>query len=87
MKFLVIWYFMQRDVNPAIVKAVLGLRDYAKSLERQGKLESYYHIVGRHGGAWIFDVESNDELDRLIAGMPVYNYAEYHIYPLTEMKE
>ncbi len=87
MKFLVIWYFRLIDINPAIIKSLFDLRAYAKDLKKQGKLESYYHIVGKHGGAWIFDVVSNDELDRLIAGMPVYNYVEYNIYPLTEMKE
>jgi muconolactone delta-isomerase len=86
MKFLVIWYFRLTDINPAIIKGLFDLRAYAKDLKKQGKLELYYHIVGKHGGAWIFDVESNDELDRLIAGMPVYNYVEYNIYPLTEMK-
>jgi muconolactone delta-isomerase len=65
---------------------ISNLQDYAKELEGQMKLERYYHIVGRHGGAWIFDVKSNEELEILLAKMPVYNFAEYEVYPLSEMK-
>ena len=41
--------------------------------------------MGGHGGAWIYDVESNEELERLLALSPVYNFAEYKVYPLAEM--
>ena len=63
-----------------------SLQDYAKELEEQKKLECYYHVVGRHGGVWIFDVKSNEELEVLLAKMPVYNFAKYEVYPLSEMK-
>ncbi len=48
--------------------------------------EARYHIVGKHGGAWIYDVDSNEELERLLALAPVYNFARYDIYPLAEME-
>jgi muconolactone delta-isomerase len=44
-----------------------------------------YHLIGRHGGAWIYDVSSNEELDRLLATAPVYNFAKYEVLPLAEM--
>jgi len=71
---------------PEVAKMISSLQDYAKELEGQKKLECYYHIVGRHGGAWIFDVKSNEELEILLAKMPVYNFAEYDVHPLSEMK-
>ena len=71
---------------PEVAKMISALQDYAKELEGQKKLESYYHIVGRHGGAWTFDVKSNEELEILLAKMPVYNFARYRVYPLSEMK-
>jgi hypothetical protein len=40
-----------------------------------------YHLIGRHGGAWIYDVKSNEELDLLLAMSPVYNYAHYEVLP------
>lgn len=88
MKFLVLWSFQPviRVGLPEVAKMVSNLQDYAKELEGQKKLERYYHIVGRHGGAWIFDVSSNEELEILLAKMPVYNFAEYEVYPLSEMK-
>jgi len=49
--------------------------EYGKKLEAQGKLECRYHLIGRHGGAWIYNVKSNEELDLLLAMAPVYNYA------------
>jgi len=68
-----------------VAKVLTGLRAYAKELHQLGKLEHYYHVVGKHGGAWIFNVESNEELEILLAKMPVYNFAAYTIYPLSEM--
>jgi muconolactone delta-isomerase len=41
--------------------------------------------VGYHGGAWIFDVESNDELEILLAQAPVYNFSHFDVYPLADM--
>ena len=87
MKFLVLWKFQAgiRVGLPEVAKMLSDLRAYAKELREQGKLESYYHIVGRHGGAWIFDVESNQELEILLAKMSVYNFATYNVHVLTEM--
>ena len=88
MKFLVLWSFQAaiRVGLPEVAKMISDLQDYAKELEGQKKLECYYHVVGRHGGAWIFDVKSNEELEILLAKMPVYNFAKYEVYPLSEMK-
>jgi len=44
-------------------------------------------VVGSHGGAWIYKVDSNEELDRLLATSPVYNYATYQVLPLAEMTD
>ena len=88
-KFLVLWNFRStiRAGLPEVAKMISTLQDYAKELEKEGKVERYYHIVGRHGGAWIFDVKSNEELEVLLAKMSVYNFAKYKIYPLSEMKK
>ena len=88
MKFLVLWSFQAgiRVGLPEVAKMISDLQDYARDLEGQKNLESYYHVVGRHGGAWILNVKSNEELEILLAKMPVYNFAKYKIYPLSEMK-
>lgn len=58
---------------------------YAEPLEKQGKVIGRYHIPGSHGGAWIYDVASNEELDMQLARSPVYNFSRYQVYPLAEM--
>ncbi|HEX2986784.1 MAG TPA: muconolactone Delta-isomerase family protein [Chloroflexota bacterium] len=86
MKFLVMWEFAGLGLRPEIVQAVMRMPDYAKKISDQGKLIARYHIVGKHGGAWIYDVASNEELERLLAVAPVYNYVRYDIYPLADME-
>ena len=88
LKFLVLWSFQAgiRVGLPEVAKMLVDLQEYAKQHRKENKLERYYHLIGKHGGAWIFDVNSNEELDVLLAKMPVYNFAVYEIYPLAEMK-
>jgi hypothetical protein len=73
MKFLVLWHFDLTRLAPEVARAVMQMPDYAKKLG--DKLECRYHVIGSHGGAWIYKVTSNEELDRLLAMSPVYNYA------------
>ncbi len=68
------------------MRAITEQPRYGEKLERDGKLECRYHVVGSHGGAWIYNVESNEELDRLLATSPVYNYATYQVITLADMK-
>lgn len=86
-KFLVLWSLDVAHLGSAGVKAVLAMPTYAESLFADKKLEHRYHLVGKHGGAWIYNVNSNEELDRLLAMSPVYNMAHYEVLPLAEMSE
>jgi muconolactone delta-isomerase len=85
MKFLVIWNIDIGRLSGDVMKAVLRMRDHAVPLEQQGKVIGRYHIVGSHGGAWIYNVSSNDELEMLLAQSPVYNFSHYKVYPLADM--
>ena len=85
MKFLVLWRLEITRVTSDMMKAVLTMSDYATPLEEQGKVVGRYHIVGSHGGAWIYNVESNDELEMLLARSPVYNFAHFEVLPLADM--
>jgi muconolactone delta-isomerase len=86
MKFLVMWELDIAHMRIEVVHAVMRMPDYAAKLTDQGKLEKRWHIVGKHGGAWVYDVTSNEELERLLAMAPVYNFARYDVYPLAEME-
>jgi muconolactone delta-isomerase len=85
MKFLILWRFEIAGLRPEMIQAIGRMPDYAASLSKQGKLFARYHIVGSHGGAWIYEVTSNEELERLLAMSPVYNFANYEVLPLAEM--
>lgn len=84
-KFLVLWKLELGRASAGMVQAVLRQQDYGARLLAEGKLEARYHLVGGHGGAWIYNVESNEELDRLLALAPVYNIASYEVHALAEM--
>lgn len=86
MKFLVMWELEVARLTTEVARAVMRVPEYAKKAADQGKLEKRYHIVGKHGGAWIFDVSSHEELERLLATSPVYNYAHYEVYALADME-
>lgn len=86
-KFLVLWSLEPSLLGPEAVKAVFAMPGYAAQLAERGKLEKRYHLIGKHGGAWIYDVDSNEELDRILAMAPVYNFARYEIHPLAEMQD
>ena len=87
MKYLVIWSLEVSRLTPEVIKAVMEQPNYGKKLEADGKLECRYHIVGSHGGSWIYSVKSNEELDMLLAAAPVYNFAKYKVLPLAEMSD
>ncbi len=85
MKFLVLWRLELARLSTEVARAVLRMSEYAEPLEREGKVLGRYHIVGGHGGAWIYAVESHEELEVLLARSPVYNFAHYEVLPLADM--
>ena len=85
-KFLVLWRLELSRISAETMRTVVRQQDYGARLEAAGKVQGRYHLIGSHGGAWIYDVESNDELDMLLAQAPVYNVASYEVYPLAEMR-
>lgn len=85
MTFLVLWRIELSLVSPDTARAVGRMPEYGARLEAEGKVLWRYHIVGAHGGAWLYDVDSNEELERLLARAPVYNIATYTIHALADM--
>lgn len=85
MKFLVLWKIDLALVSREMAAAVARMPEYAQPLERSGQVLARYHLVGAHGGAWIYDVASNEELERLLGLAPVYNFAHYTVHPLADM--
>lgn len=86
-KFLVLWKLELTRIGPEAMRSVLRQQEHGAKLQSQGKLVGRYHVVGGHGGAWIYDVDSHEELDHLLASAPVFNFATYQVMPLAEMTE
>ena len=57
---------------------------YAQDLQRQGKWQQLYRVVGEYANYSIFDVESNDELHTLLAGLPLFPYMKLAVTPLAK---
>ncbi len=85
MKFLVLWQLEQAMLSDAMVRSIARMPEYGAELEQQGKVLMRYHVVGAHGGAWIYDVDSHEEFERLLAVAPVFNFARYTVHPLADM--
>jgi muconolactone delta-isomerase len=84
-KFLVLWELDLSRMRGDFASVLMRMPEYAQKVRERGKLVGRYHIVGKHGGAWIYEVDSNEELERLLAMAPVYNFAKYEVLPLAEM--
>lgn len=85
MKFLVVWRLELTLLSRDMAQAVGRMAAYGQKLEAEGKVLSRYHIVGAHGGVWIYEVGSHEEFERLLARSPIFNFARYEIFPLAEM--
>jgi len=57
---------------------------YAQELQREGKWQALYRVVGEYANYSIFDVESNDELHTLLASLPLFPYMSIHVTPLAK---
>lgn len=86
MKFLVLWRIELSLLSREMARAVGEMASYGSTLEADGKVLARYHIVGAHGGAWIYQVDSHEEFERLLGRAPVFNFAKYEIHPLADMQ-
>jgi muconolactone delta-isomerase len=84
-KFLVLWRIELSLLSREMAGAVARMSDYGSTLQREGKVLHRYHVIGAHGGAWIYDVDSHEEFEMLLARAPVFNFARYEVLPLAEM--
>lgn len=85
MKFLVLWQLEPGLPSEAVVRAIARMPEYGADLEARGKVLSRYHVVGAHGGAWIYQVDSHEEFERLLAMAPIFNFARFDVRALADM--
>lgn len=56
---------------------------YSQALQRDGRWQSIWRVVGEYANYSIFDVGSNDELHDLLQGLPLFPYMDIQVTPLA----
>lgn len=82
MKFLIIQKIKQVPVE-TWAKVLPAHFKYLDNLEKEGKIETSYHLIGHQSNLLIVDVKSDEELTRIIGEDPLFFHSEREIYPLT----
>lgn len=72
------------DLDPDLRAETLAReKAYSQELQRAGKWPHIWRIVGEYANFSIFDVEDNDELHRLLSGLPLFPYMTIRVTPLA----
>jgi muconolactone D-isomerase len=75
---------MPPDFDPqARSEIVERERAYCQELQSAGKWPHIWRIVGEYANFSIFDVESHEELHRIISGLPLFCYMDIHVIALA----
>ena len=84
-------YLVRMDVHipndmPAAQADDIKAREkaYAQELQRSGKWQQLYRVVGEYANYSVFDVDSHDELHTLLSGLPLFPYMKLHVTPLAK---
>lgn len=56
---------------------------YSQDLQRDGRWQSIWRVVGEYANYSVFDVASNDELHELLQGLPLFPYMDIQVTPLA----
>lgn len=56
---------------------------YSQDLQRSGTWRHIWRVVGEYANFSIFDVDSNDELHQILAGLPLFPYMDIRVTPLA----
>lgn len=83
-------FHVRMDVNiphdlPSATRAEIVAREkaYSQQLQRDGKWPELWRIVGEYSNFSIFDVDSNDELQEVLSGLPLFPYMTIKVTPLA----
>jgi hypothetical protein len=83
LKFLVIQK-VKREVSIEKWSKLLPLQfKYFEKLEKEKTIEVDYHLIGQQGTMLIVNVNSDEQLSKVIGEDPLFFECEREIYPLT----
>ncbi|SNR74045.1 muconolactone delta-isomerase [Haloechinothrix alba] len=58
-------------------------RQRAQELQRDGRWRHLWRVAGEYANISVFDVDSPDELHRLISQLPLFPYMDVEVTPLA----
>jgi muconolactone D-isomerase len=58
-------------------------REYAQTLQREGRWVHLWRVVGQYANYSVFDVDSNDTLHELLSALPLFPYMKIEVTPLA----
>ncbi|GLU33886.1 muconolactone Delta-isomerase [Trinickia caryophylli] len=72
------------DMPPAQAEEIKAReKAYAQQLQREGKWQQLYRVVGEYANYSVFDVESNDALHTLLSALPLFPYMKIRVTALA----
>lgn len=72
------------DIDADKINAIkLKEKTYAQDLQKQGKWRHLWRVSGQYSNISVFDVESNEELHKLLQGLPLFPYMNIEVMPLN----
>jgi len=63
-------------------KLLLAQMRYHDGMREEGKIKELYHLIGKQGFAMICDVDSEEELSRLVSKDPLFFHMDREIHPI-----
>ena len=85
MKFLIIQRVNTGTPVTILAKLTPAQLSYIEELQHLGTIETYYHLVGQQGHMLIVNVQSENDLSRIIGEDPLFFYSRREVYPLTTL--
>ncbi|GAB2507731.1 Muconolactone Delta-isomerase [Corynebacterium atrinae] len=59
-------------------------KEYSGNLQAKGTMKGIWRVVGKYSNYSIYDVASNDELQEVLSGFPMYKYMNIEVTPLAQ---
>lgn len=87
MKFLLVSQ-PRFQVPPEMALPILdAFSAFLSKYTESGNIQESWSFAGVTGGAGIFEVDSHEELDAMLAESPLLPFSDIAIYPLVDLQE
>jgi muconolactone delta-isomerase len=74
------------QVAGMIRQLIVPSHEVLTNLKAEGKLVAGGYSVGERAGAFIFEVDSNEELDSLLQSLPYWGLIKFRVTPLQDVE-